>query len=126
MKCKASSHSDIIFGNLNLLKFDDILKTTAGSLMFQYKNGKLPNSFNNMFIPLAEPNRTMSYRLNIVKNKHLESFPSAYLPRIWNKLETVIKSAPSNNVFKNLLKEQFIQIYNSFCCNKNDCYSCST
>ena len=126
MKCKASSHSDIIFGNLNILKFDDILKTTASSLMFQYKNGKLPNSFNNMFIPLAEPNRTMSYRLNIVKNKHLESFPSAYLPRIWNKLETVIKSAPSNNVFKNLLKEQFIQIYNSFCCNKNDCYSCST
>ena len=32
---------------------------------FKYMTGKLPLSFNGMFIALAEPNRTKSYKLGI-------------------------------------------------------------
>ena len=47
--------------------------------MFKYMNGKLPLSFNGMFIALAEPYRTKSYKLELVNNKYLESFPTVFL-----------------------------------------------
>ena len=74
-------------------------------IMFKYMNGKLPLSFNGMFLELAEPNRTKSYKLELVNNKYLESyklelvnnkylesFPTVFLPRTWNSIPLEIKS----------------------------------
>ena len=67
--------------------------------MFKYMIGKLPLSFNGMFITLAEPNRTKSYKLELVNNKYLESFPTVFLP-------------------------SFLEEYSNFCCINRNCFSC--
>jgi len=35
---------------------------------------------------------TKSYKLELVKNKYLESFPTVFLPRTWNSIPLEIKS----------------------------------
>ena len=55
--------------------------------MHGYFNNNLPSSFQNMFKPLAEPNRTKSYKLERVLNKNLESFPYAMFPKLWNEIK---------------------------------------
>ena len=38
-----------IFGTLRIPKFEDIIKLQIGKVMYLYKNGLLPNSFNDVF-----------------------------------------------------------------------------
>ena len=39
-----------IFVSLRILKFEDIIKLQIGKVMYLYKSGLLPNSFNDMFL----------------------------------------------------------------------------
>ena len=92
--------------------------------MFKYMNGKLPLSFNGMFLALAEPNRTKSYKLELVNNKYLESFPTVFLPRTWNSIPLEIKSLGTLASFKTSLKKSFLEEYSSFRCINRNCFSC--
>ena len=49
--------------------------------MHKYFNLQLPGSFNNMFSPFAELNRTENFILEKPRNKRLEIFPKAYLTK---------------------------------------------
>ena len=44
------AHTSPIFINLKILKFDDIIKFQINKIMYLYKNGLLPESFNDMFL----------------------------------------------------------------------------
>ena len=55
-----------------------MIKFNSAVFMFKYMNGNLPLSFNGMFLALAEPNRTKSYKLELVNNKYLKSFPKVF------------------------------------------------
>ena len=41
-----------------MLKLSDIHKHNASTFMYKYIKEKLPSSFNGMFAPFVEPNRT--------------------------------------------------------------------
>ena len=57
------SHTNPTFGNLELLKFDDLYNLNAGIFLYKYINLKLPVSFLNMFRVFPEPNRTRNFIL---------------------------------------------------------------
>ena len=44
------AHANPIFVSLRILKFEDIIKLQIGKVMYLYKNGLLPVSFNDMFL----------------------------------------------------------------------------
>ena len=44
------AHTNPIFVSLRILKFKDIIKLQIGKVMHLYKNGLLPDSFNDMFL----------------------------------------------------------------------------
>ena len=61
---------------------------------------KFPSSFNEMFLPLTEPNRTKSYQLELVNKKYLENFPRVLIPKIRNLMPLNIKSMNTLTNFK--------------------------
>ena len=101
-----------------------MIKFNSAIFMFKYMTGKLPLSFNGMFIALAEPNRTKSYKLELVNNKYLESFPTVFLPRTWNSIPLEIKSLGTLTSFKTSFKKSFLEEYSNFHCINRNCFSC--
>ena len=77
------SHTSPTFGNLELLKFDDLYKLNAGIFLFKYNQLKLPISFANMFKTFPEPNRTRNFILEQTKQESLDTFPKVALQRVW-------------------------------------------
>ena len=95
-----SSHTDPLFLSLELLKFQDLFRCNCAISMYKYTYNILPPSFSGMFIPLAELNRTLGYRLSRSRNSFVDQLPAAFLPRIWNNLERRLKTADSINIFE--------------------------
>ena len=48
-RCSFDAHANPIFVSLRILKFEDLIKLQIGKVMYLYKNGLLPDSFNDMF-----------------------------------------------------------------------------
>jgi len=119
-----SSHTDPIFNDLGILKFDDLFRLNALTFMHKYHYGKLPSSFDNKFTPLMNSNRTQSYKLNLAANKNLESFPSYFLPKIWNSISLELKKMSSLKLFNNSIKSKELAVYANFTCSRENCYSC--
>lgn len=103
-----------------------MIKYNSAVFMFKYMNKKLPSSFNEMFLPLTEPNRTKSYQLELVNKKYLENFPKVLLPKIWNLIPLNIKSMNTLTNFKYILKTNLLSEYKNFRCVTINCYACST
>ena len=89
--------------------------------MYKFMNSKLPVSFNGMYIPLTEPNRTKSVKSEFIRNKQLHSFPKVFLSKTWNNLPIHFKKSTSTN---NLKHNMFLE-YREFHCNRLNCYSCT-
>lgn len=119
------AHTDPLFAKLGVLKFDDCLQLNATTFIYKYFNNKLPNSFTNMFEPLAEPNRTRGLKLERTKYKGLETFPKVFLPKLWNSTPIEIKLSVSTKSFKKNLTIRLLNLYRQFSCNISNCYSCN-
>jgi len=104
-----AAHKDPLFLKLEILKVKDMIKFNSAVFMFKYMIGKLQSSFNGMFMSIAEPNRTKSYKLELVNNKYLESFPTVFLPRTRNSIPLEIKSLGTLASFKTSLKKIFLK-----------------
>ena len=63
--------------------------------MYKYVKEKLPSSFNGMLAPFVEPDRTQSFKLELIRNKYLKPFPKIFLTRIWNSVPMNIKCSLS-------------------------------
>ena len=92
--------------------------------MYKYYKSLIPKSFDNMFKPLSEPNRTKNFRAEKVLHKNLEMFPSVFLIKFWNDLSLKIKNSPSIHSFKESVKSTKIMEYKNFRCENVNCYSC--
>ena len=123
---KYSSHTDPIFNDFGILKFDDLFELNALTFMHKYHYGKLPVSFNNKFTPLMGSNRTLSYRINVAKNKSLEKFPTNFLPKIWNSTSTDCKKIENLKAFSRNIKNSYSASYGTFTCSRGtSCFSCN-
>ena len=85
----------------------------------------LPESFNNMFTPLNDPNRTLGYRIPRSRTTFLGQFPLPSLPRIWNAQPLDTKSSRSVNVFRSRLLSSIVDEYpTEVRCNRAACREC--
>ena len=118
------AHTDPIFARLNILKAEDLFKLNTGIFLHKYKNNILPVSFNDMFTPLSNPNRTHNFKLEKTFCKFLDSFPKVTLPKTWNNLRLDLKSSKSVNSFKRKFQSDALFEYSTFNCQNSTCYSC--
>ena len=58
-----SQHTDPLFSKLGMLNLSDIHKHNASTFMYKYIKEKLPSSFNGMFAPFVDPNRTQNMKI---------------------------------------------------------------
>ena len=86
---------------------------------------KLPSSFNGMFAPFVEPNRTQSFKLELIRIKYLKPFPKIFLTRIWNSVPMNIKCSLSVLSFKTNMKIYLASKYKEFKSKNRNCNSCN-
>ena len=111
------AHTEPIFKHLKILKLSDKLSFCQAQFMQQYRNKKLPTSFNNMFKEITDiddlQTRHNDYNyINkpAIKNS-LERFPTKMLVSNWNHLNVDLKSTADPIEFKSLVKENIISSY---------------
>ena len=119
-----NTHCDPIFHELGILKFDDLFCTQGQSFMYRYQNGAMPNSFDEMFTPLSNQNRTLSFMQPLIITKKLEKFPSYFLPKLWNSLPHNSKTVSTHRRFQKDIKTKALKSYGEFRCSRRKCLSC--
>ena len=84
--------------------------------MHGYFNDNLPSFFQKMLKSIAEPNWTISYKLERVLDKNLESFSSAMFPKMWNEIEIDPKETKSAKIFKQRVINIYLENYERLKC----------
>ena len=99
--------------------------------MNQYRNSKLPDSFQNMFkdVTTTDDTQTRHNDYNFSNqpalNRKLESFPLKCLINTWNSLDIDLKATSDQLEFESLLKESYLAKYSSDIIQCDGlCYSC--
>ena len=126
------AHTQPIFKKLTILNFSDKITMVRSIFMNQYRNRKLPESFNNKFTDISNTD-TLQTRHNDYNymnipavKKTLESFPYKCMIKTWNHLSIDVKSTADPTEFQNILKRELLSKYSSdFICEDTKCYSCS-
>ena len=126
------SHTEPIFKKLEILKFKDKITLQRSTFMNNYRNKKLPESFNNKFTDitctdqLQTRHNDYNYQNIPALKKVLESFPFKCIIRTWNSLSIDVKSTADNIDFQNTLKSELLSKYSrDFKCDDFTCYSCN-
>ena len=122
---KITAHSDPLFAKYKILKFHDLVEINQAVFMYKYVNDKLPPSFNNHFTKLNNFDRSLAFRVEIIKNSKLKNLPSYSFPKMWNDIPLETKRIQSLNMFKKALKNSLLDKYNMKCTASN-CISCKT
>ena len=112
------THSNPLFINLSLLKFDDIYLLRTAEFMFNHFNNALPPSCSK-YLPVANPVRTHDTRQLLIyrpafarSNVRLNSI-SVRGPKIWNLLPLSITSSLPLSVFKRTLTAHLLSNYSN-------------
>ena len=104
---KASSNP--LFANLKILDIFSIYLLQVSSFMYLYHNDTLPIVFNQIF-QTGNQSHQFSARYSDFYRSHscttnIKKFSILFQgPRIWNSLPSNIKSAPTFNIFKRVIK----------------------
>ena len=109
------AHANRIFASFRILKFEDIIKLQIGKVMYLYKNGLLPNSFNDMFLFKCDVHSyntrsKNSFRLPYCRTNVRKFFLPFQGPKIFNSLSSEIQNASSTALFNSKLKSFFFGI----------------
>ena len=79
--------------------------------MYKLGHGMQPQTFNNMFTPSNNQDRTGNYKTVISQSNFLDTFPTSFLPKIWNENSQNVKHAMSLSSLKSQIKTYFIDHY---------------
>ena len=129
-KAKYNAHTEPLFYGSDILPFRDLIKQQKLLLMHPLAHGYSSVNFahfcrnteiNHHVYPLR--NSTDFHVVRAQCNK-VFNLPLADLSRTWNDLDETLKNTPSRNVFKSNVKNQLLENYNNFRCNKAICVSC--
>ena len=110
------SHTKNLFHSLNTLNIFDINKLQIALLMHRHINNNLPKSFNNFFTQNKDVHKyNTRNRDNFVATKpssELIKYSIKYSgPKIWNSLDSNLKSSNSLNLLKTSYKKYLISNY---------------
>ena len=107
-KSTFDAHTNPIFKNLNILKFENLIKLQIGKIMYLYKNGLLPDSFNDMFLLHSDVHsyntKKNSFRLLHCRT-NVRKFSLRFQgPKLYNSFSPDVQNAPSFALFTSKLK----------------------
>ena len=90
------------------------LKTAVVGLMFKAYNTMLPVNLQKLFVRVEPIRRTR--HVNMFERKYIRTELKAmslsnYGVKLWNGLDSKLKSCHSVQVFKKCVKEQYLQTY---------------
>ena len=102
-----------VFVSLRILKFEDIIKLQIGKVMYLYKNGFLPDSFNDMFLLNCDVHSYNTRSENSIRlpycRTNVRKFSLRFQrPKIFNSLSPEIQNASSTALFNSKLKSFFL------------------
>ena len=129
---KYNAHSEPIFKELGILKNSDKITYCQAVFMRQYRNKKLPISFENMFPEITNldelqtRNNDYNYKNKPAIKRFLEKFPTKVLVATWNYLDIECKSTAEPEEFKTLLKHKLLSSYSSENDCDHNCFICNT
>jgi hypothetical protein len=106
------AHTEPIFNELCILKFNDIYLLNLGKFMYSYQNDLLPSSFNDYFI---EVNQVHHYNTRSSNNiyvpfckTNIRQFSASFQgPKLFNMLSSDMRNAYSLRSFQIKLKKQY-------------------
>ena len=107
------AHTEPIFKSLKLLKFENIVSLQVAKIMYLYKNGQLPESFNNMFFTGEEihnynTRNKIFFRLPSCRT-NVRKFSLRFQgPKIFNTINDEIKNSLNLKEFTCKLKSTFL------------------
>ena len=129
---KYNAHTDPLFKKHKILRFEDMQKFYSMQFMHDFKHGRLPISFMNMWQTVGETNPRYPlrnandfaiprHRIELVKH-----FPTWLIPKIWNEFDntTGLKDILSRASFMVKLKGFTFNQLSSTCTIPN-CYICN-
>ena len=85
---------------------------------------KLPDSFKQIFKPMSSE-RVVKLTIQAPKCISLEKFPNVMFPKMWNNFNSSIRLSNSCKAVKKAIKNDALNQYKLFRCNKNKCYVCN-
>ena len=91
------------FQNLKILRLPDIYTLTVLSFMYNYKNGKLPHTFNDFYTENNEYHRyptrgANQLRIPLAKSKIASTFVRKTGVALWNSLSPLLELESVNNI----------------------------
>ena len=103
------AHSDPIFSELKILKFDKIYLYHLDKFMYLYHNNLLPSSFDNMFPRVNQIHKYDTRFSNLYHipfcRTNIRKFSAIFqAPKFFNTLHGDIRDAPSVSLFQSRLK----------------------
>jgi hypothetical protein len=106
-----NDHTNILFKNNQILKVQDIYKLQAALFMHDYKNKKLPNSFQGLFKETISK-RQSNYIIDKCRTTFSYRSPRNSFVRVWNKLDNQLKNIENRSNFKSRYKNILLGSYN--------------
>ena len=110
-----NAHTEPLFKKSNILKASDLYKLHASLFVHDFKNNKLPISFENYFNyhnVHSEGTRQANFLYRTIpRTKFSALLPYHNIPPIWNSLGETLLSNTNRNSFKNQLKTDMLNNY---------------
>ena len=116
-RAQYKSHTEPLFKNSSVLKLNDIYEQQVVLFVLDYVQGRLPSSFNNVFLfnsDLNTEHRTRQSKLmHVPKGRtcFCAKLPYFNYPRIWNKWCFLITDNISRKALKNLIQDHILANY---------------
>ena len=128
---KYNSHTDPLFKSSNILKLPDLLELQSLLFMHDFKNNKLPLSFQNMFetnenLPNSRQTRQSElYHVTLYRSDFCRKLPCHILPNTWNNRARDLTNITSRPQIKSKMKSIFLGHYlERVICNNQGCGEC--
>ena len=121
-----NAHTDPIFKKHKILKVTDLIHLNQSIFVRQFKNAKLPQSFNSFFggIPTYDHKcRDDDYNLKLPSRNGQLHFPSCQIVRNWNQNNIILKSESDIATFKEDFILSKLNSYDEECLKVN-CLAC--
>ena len=125
-RSKFNAHSDPLFKKHKILKLGDLIQLDQSIFVRQFKNGKLPESFNGFFVDIPfneQKSRDDDYNLRKQTNIALLHFPSCQIVRSWNQNNLSLKTEADIAAFKEDFIQKKLDSYDEECFKPN-CSAC--
>ena len=115
-RCKRLDHTTPLFYKMHALKLFDLIKLKTAVVMFKAYNTMLPVNLQKLFVRVKPIRRTR--HVNMFERKYIRTelksmSLSNYGVKLWNGLDSKLKSCRNVQVFKKFVKEQYLQTYDS-------------